>query len=73
MLHRCKTESCENYDKLVEVNMTDDGQYIQGARLICDKCGIERVLDIEASYRKPKFAIDELALGTKRMFDKPKG
>lgn len=66
------TENCENYGILVERNMTADGQYVHGGQAICDKCGKERVLDEEASYRKPHFNIDAIALGTKRLFDKPK-
>lgn len=72
MLHRCKTEGCENYDILVEVNKNEEGEIVFGARMICDKCGNPRVIDEEANRNTPSFSIDELALGTKRMFDKPK-
>lgn len=72
MIVKCMTEGCENYGILVERNMTPDGQYVTGGQAICEICGKERVLDAKATYRNPSFAIDEIALGTKRLFDKPK-
>lgn len=72
MLVKCMTEGCENYGILVERNMTDEGEYAPGIKAICEKCGNERVYFQEDNIIKPHFNIDAIALGTKRLFDKPK-
>jgi thymidine kinase len=69
MLVVCKTEGCKNFGIVVERNLDSGGNYVMGANAICKECGNERITDEELNTASPSFNIDEIALGTKRLYE----
>lgn len=64
MLVKCNTEGCKNYNVLIENNLDESGAYNPQCNRVCPECGKERIDEVDDG--KCSWAIDELALGTKR-------
>lgn len=69
MLVVCKTEGCKNFGVVLERNLDSEGNYVIGVNAICQGCGNERIADKELNTASPSFNIDEIALGTKRLYE----
>jgi len=69
---KCKNPSCSKFDISVEGSIDElTGAIIMdaGRIKICPYCGEERVYDEDGNRSTPSFNIDEIALGTKRMYE----
>ena len=72
-IYNCVNKECTEYHKDIEVLQdTKDTFPVTYVALTCEKCGEDLRTNITKTFGTSYFHIDELALGTKRMFDKPK-
>jgi len=69
---KCKNPACSKFDISIECGIDElTGAMIMDEDIIetCPHCGGKRVYDEEGNIGTPSFNIDEIALGTKRMYE----
>ena len=72
-IYNCVNKECTEYHKDIEVLQDTENTFSDTyVALACKKCEEDLEININKTFGVSYFNIDEIALGTKRMFDKPK-